>query len=119
MKISPNLSLFGEHIPSWTPRPTPFKLESHYIEDEYCSEGDLYVEEDEEWFEGDASSDLYGEQVEDNNLEFINESDNSSESDASSYDEASFRYSGWPGTQWTQWTPVLRTMSSESVNNWI
>ena len=87
MKISPNLSLFGEHIPSWTPRPTPFKLESHYIEDEYCSEGDLYVEEDEEWFEGD---DLYGEQVEDNNPE----SDYSSESDASSYDEASFRFSG-------------------------
>ena len=90
MKISPNLSLFCDHIPSWTPPSTPFKLESHYIEDEYCSEGDLYVEEDEEWFEGDASSDLYGEQVEDNNPE----SDCSSESDASSYDEASFRYSG-------------------------
>ena len=94
MKISPNLSLFGEHIPSWTPPSTPFKLESHYIEDEYCSEGDLYVEEDEEWFEGEASSDLYGEQVEDNNPGFISESDYSSESDASSYDEASFRFSG-------------------------
>ena len=107
MKISPNLSLFGEYIPSWTPRPTPFKLESHYIEDEYCSEGDLYVEEDEEWFEGEASSDLYGEQVEDNNPGFISESEYSSESDASSYDEASFRFSGWHSghLSWEQCPP--------------